>query len=188
MIEAAQLRKGTVVDIDGELYRVFDFQHQKIGRGGANVKARLRNLVTGSMMDRTFNSDERLQDVRLESRKVQYLYNDGDLYYFMDSETYEQPVLSAAAVADVRQYLQENMELNLALYNGQAVEIELPTTVDLEVAETAPGYKGDTASGGGKPARLVNDLTINVPFFVGVGDVVRVDTRTNSYVTRVREK
>lgn len=187
MIEAAQLRKGTVVDIDGELYRVFDFQHQKIGRGGANVKTKLRNVVTGSIADRTFNSDERLQDVRLESRKVQYLYNDGDLYYFMDVETFEQPVLSAAAVEEVRKYLIENMELSMALYNGLAVEIELPNTVDLEVAETAPGYKGDTASGGGKPARLVNDVTINVPFFIEVGDVVRVDTRTDTYLTRVRE-
>lgn len=187
MIEAAQLRKGTVVDIDGELYRVFDYQHQKIGRGGANVKTKLRNVVTGSIADRTFNSDERLQDVRLESRKVQYLYNDGDLYYFMDLETFEQPVLSAAAVEEVRKYLVENMELQMALYNGLAVEIELPNTVDLAVAETAPGYKGDTASGGGKPAKLVNDVTINVPFFIEVGDIVRVDTRTDSYVTRVRE-
>jgi elongation factor P len=188
MIEAAQLRKGTVVEIDGELYRVFDFQHQKIGRGGANVKTKLRNLVSGSMLDRTFNSDERLQDVRLESRRVQYLYTDGDLYHFMDMETYEQPVLSAAAVAEVRPYLVENMELQLSLHNGQAVEIDLPTTVDLEVADTAPGYKGDTASGGGKPARLANGLTVNVPFFVENGDLVRVDTRTNAYVTRVREK
>jgi elongation factor P len=187
MIEAAQLRKGTVVDIDGELYRVFDFQHQKIGRGGANVKTKLRNVVTGSIADRTFNSDERLQDVRLESRKVQYLYNDGDLYYFMDVETFEQPVLSAAAVEEVRKYLVENMELSMALYNGLAVEIELPNTVDLAVVETAPGYKGDTASGGGKPARLVNDVTITVPFFIETGDVVRVDTRTDSYLTRVRE-
>jgi elongation factor P len=186
MIEAAQLRKGTVIDLDGELYRVFDFQHQKIGRGGANVKTKLRNLVSGSIVDRTFGSDERLQDVRLESRKVQFLYTDGDLYHFMDTETYEQPVLSAAAVAEVKQYLVENMELNLALYNGQAVEIELPTTVDLSVVETAPGYKGDTASGGGKPAKLSNGTTINVPFFIEVGDVVRVDTRSDAYVTRVR--
>ena len=162
--------------------------HQKIGRGGANVKTKMRNLVSGSMLDRTFGSDERLQDVRLESRKVQYLYNDGDLYYFMDMETFEQPVLSAAAVEEVRPYLVENMELNLSLYNGQAVEIELPTTVDLAVVETAPGYKGDTASGGGKPAKLANGVSINVPFFIEVGDVVRVDTRSDSYVTRVREK
>jgi elongation factor P len=167
---------------------VFDFQHQKIGRGGANVKTKLRNLISGAMMDRTFNSDERLQDVRLESRKVQYLYCDGDLYHFMDLETFEQPVLSAAAVEDVKQYLVENMELSVALYNGQAVQIELPTTVDLEVMETAPGYKGDTASGGGKPATLANGLVVSVPFFVEVGDVVRVDTRTDSYVTRVRSK
>ncbi len=187
MIEAAQLRKGTVVEIDGELYRVFDFQHQKIGRGGANVKTKLRNLISGSIVDRTFGSDERLQDIRLENRRVQYLYTDGDLYHFMDIETYEQPVLSAAAVAEVQKYLVENMELTMSIHDGQAVEIELPTTVDLAVAETAPGYKGDTASGGGKPATLVNGLVLNVPFFIEVGDVVRVDTRTDNYVTRVRE-
>jgi elongation factor P len=188
MIEAAQLRKGTVVEIDGELYRVFEFQHQKIGRGGANVKTKLRNLVTGSIAERTFNSDERLQDVRLESRRVQYLYTDGDLYHFMDVETFEQPVLSAAMIEDVKPYLVENMELQMSIHDGIAVEIELPTTVDLPVAETAPGYKGDTASGGGKPAKLSNGVTINVPFFIEAGDVVRVDTRTGSYVTRVREK
>lgn len=187
MIEAAQLRKGTVVEIDGDLYRVFDFQHQKIGRGGANVKTKLRNLASGSIVDRTFGSDERLQDIRLESRRVQFLYSDGDLYHFMDLETFEQPVLSAAAVTEVQKYLVENMELTMAIHDGQAMEIELPTTVDLAVAETAPGYKGDTASGGGKPATLINGLVLNVPFFIEAGDVVRVDTRTDSYVTRVRE-
>src|SRR5512137_279323 len=146
MIEAAQLRKGTIVELDGDLYRVFEYQHQKIGRGGAYVKTKLRNLASGATVDRTFGSDERLQDVRLESRRVQYLYSDGETYHFMDLGTYEQPALSAEAVADVRAYLVENMELTMAMYQGQAVEIELPTTVDLAVVETAPGFKGDTAS------------------------------------------
>jgi elongation factor P len=187
VIEAAQLRKGTVVDIDGGLYRVFEFQHQKLGRGGATVKTRLRNLESGSMIDRTFNSDERLNDVRLETRKVQYLYSDGDFYHFMDLQTYEQPALPAAAVADVRQYLVENMEIGLAMYEGRAVAIELPVSVDLVVEQTPPPHKGDTSSGGTKPARLVNGMSVNVPFFIENGDVVRVDTRTGEYMTRVRE-
>jgi elongation factor P len=187
MIEAAQLRKGTVVEIDGTLYRVFDFQHQKIGRGGANVKTRLRNLEQGTLVDRTFGSDERLQDVRLESKRMQYLYNDGDFYYFMDLETYEQPALPASVVEDVRPYLVEQMEITVAMHDGRAIEIELPTTVDLTVQETPPPHKGDTSSGGTKPATLQNGLVVAVPFFIEVGDVVRVDTRSGAYVTRVRD-
>ncbi len=186
MIEAAQLRKGTVIELDGELYRTVEFQHQKIGRGGANVKTKLRKLSTGAIVDHTFGSDERVQDIRLESRRVQYLYDDGNMYHFMDLQTYEQPALPAEAVEDVRQFLVENLELNLAIHEGKAVEIELPTTVDLEVAETPPGFKGDTASGSTKPATLVNGLRVNVPYFIEPGDVVRIDTRSGDYVTRVR--
>jgi elongation factor P len=187
MIEAAQLRKGTVIELDGELYRVFEFQHQKIGRGGANVKTKLRSLSSGAIVDRTFGSDDRIQDIRLESRRVQYLYSDGNMFYFMDMETFEQPALPAEAVADVRQFLVENMELNLAMHEGTAVQIELPTTVDLEVADTPPGFKGDTASGSTKPATLANGMRVNVPYFIEPGDIIRVDTRTGAYVTRVRE-
>lgn len=187
MIEAAQLRRGTVIEMDGDLYRVLEYQLQKIGRGGANVKTKMRNMTSGSIVDKTFGSNDRLQDIRLESRRVQYLYNDGDLYYFMDTETYEQPALPSSAVEDVSQYLVENMELNLAMHEGQAVLIELPTTVDLEVKEAPPGFKGDTASGSTKPVTLVNGLKVNVPFFINPGDVVRVDTRTGDYVTRVRD-
>lgn len=187
MIEAAQLRKGTVIELEGELYRVVEFQHQKIGRGGANVKTKLRNLSTGAIVDHTFGSNDRLTDVRLESRRVQYLYSDGNMYYFMDLETFEQPALPADAVEDVKQYLVENMELNLAMHEGQAVQIDLPTTVDLEVAETPPGFKGDTASGSTKPATLSNGMRVNVPYFIEPGDVVRVDTRSGEYVTRVRD-
>jgi elongation factor P len=187
MIEAAQLRKGTVIELDGELYRVFESQHQKVGRGGATVKTKLRRLATGGIVDRTFGSDERLQDIRLESRRVQFLYSDGDLYHFMDLQTYEQPALPRSAVEDVAQWLVENMELNLAMHEGQAVEIDLPTTVDLAVTEAPPSYKGDTSSGGTKPVTLENGVKVNVPFFIEAGDVVRVDTRNGAYVTRVRE-
>jgi elongation factor P len=187
MIEAAQLRRGTVIEVDDGLYRIMEYQLQKIGRGGANVKTKMRNLDTGATVDKTFGSNDRLQDVRLESRRVQYLYNDGDLYHFMDMESYEQPVLPASAVEDVSQYLVENMELKMAMHEGKAVLLELPTTVDLHVAEAPPGFKGDTASGSTKPVTLANGLKVNVPFFIATGDVVRVDTRTGAYVTRVRE-
>ena len=187
MIEAAQLRKGTVIEIDGELFKVFDFAHSKIGRGGANVKTKLRNLNQGTLVDRTFGSDERLQDIRLESKRMQYLYNDGDFFYFMDTETYEQPGLPRSVVEDVQRYLVENMELNVSMHDGKAIEIELPTTVDLPVQDTPPPHKGDTSSGGTKPATLQNGLVVNVPFFIEVGDLIRVDTRSGAYVTRVRE-
>lgn len=185
MIEAAQLRKGTVIDIDGDLMEVVEAALSKMGRGGATVKTKLRNLDKGSVVDKTFNSNERLNDVRLETRRVQFLYTDGDLYHFMDLETFEQPVLGKDAVDEVRQWLIENMELSIAMHEGRSIRIELPTTVDLEVAEAPPGFKGDTASGGTKPVVLSNGVTVNVPFFVERGNVIRVDTRNGNYVTRV---
>ena len=187
MISVTELRKGVTFELDGELYRVLEYQHQKLGRGGATVKTKLRNLRTGATVERTFNASERVNDIRLEARKVQFLYNDGDLYYFMDLDTYEQPVLSKEALGDAVNYLTEGLTLDLEIYEGQPIDVTLPTTVDLEVVETTPGFKGDTASGGGKPAKLSTGLTITVPFFVNVGDIVRVDTRTGEYVTRVQD-
>lgn len=185
MIEAAQLRKSTVIEIDGDLFEVVEAALSKMGRGGASVKTKLRNLDKGSVVDKTFNSNERLNDVRLEARRVQFLYTDGNLYHFMDLETYEQPVLGQDAVEDVRQWLIENMELSISMHEGRAIRIDLPTTVDLEVTEAPPGFKGDTASGGTKPVKLSNGVMVNVPFFVERGNVIRVDTRNSNYVTRV---
>ncbi|RME48661.1 MAG: elongation factor P [Chloroflexi bacterium] len=185
MIEANDLRPGTVFELDGDLFEVLTYQHQKLGRGGATVKTKLKNLRTGSTIDRTFASNDRLADVRLESREVQFLYQDGDLYYFMDTETYDQPVLSREALGDAVNYLKENMTLQLAMHEGEAIRIELPTTVDLEVVKTPPAFKGDTASGSTKKATLETGIVVDVPFFIEQGDVVRVDTRTNAYVTRV---
>jgi elongation factor P len=185
MIEAAQLRKGTVIDIDGELYEVAEYELKKIGRGGANVKTKLRALERGASIDRTFGSNERLNDVRLETRRVQYLYNDGDLYHFMDNETFEQPALTKEAVADVEAFLIDGIELSLAMHEGRAIKIELPVTVDLEVIEAPPAHKGDTASGASKPVKLSNGMMVTVPMFIDAGTVVRIDTRTGAYVTRV---
>ena len=186
MIEASQLRRGMVVNIDNALYECVEQQLIKMGRGGATVKAKIRNLDTGAQFERSFNSDERLQDVRLESRRVQFLYSDENLYHFMDVETYEQPVVPKEQIGDAAPWLIENTELQLAMHEGRAVRIELPTTIDIEVIEAPPGFKGDTSSGGTKPVKLANGVMVNVPFFVETGSVLRIDTRTGAYVTRVK--
>ncbi len=185
MIDVNQLRKGVTFEMDGALWRVLDYQHHKPGRGNAIIRTKLRNLRTGATLERNFLSGDRVQDVRLETREVQYLYNDGHIYYFMDTETYEQPALNADLLEDVIPYLKENTVLEIVSYEGEALGVELPTTVDLEVTFTEPGFKGDTASGGNKPATLETGLTVQVPLFVNTGDVIRVDTRTGEYVTRV---
>jgi elongation factor P len=185
MISATDLRKGVTFELDGELYRVLDYQHSYIGRGSANVRTKLRNLRTGRTIDRTFAASEKIQEVRLELRQVQYLYRDGGLYYFMDTETYEQPALAAETLEDKVSYLKEGMELSLSMHEGQPVEIELPVTVDLEVTETEPGIKGDTATGATKRAVLETGLVVQVPLFIERGDTLRIDTRTGEYLTRV---
>ncbi len=186
MIGVQDLRKGTTfVDDDGNLYVVLDYLHNKQGRGNASIKTKLRNLRTGATIDKTFQSGSRVKDIRLETHAVQFLYRDGDMYHFMDTETYEQPVLSEELLGEHAQYLKEGTTVELQTYDNQPIDINLPTTVDLKVIETAPGYKGDTASGGGKPAKLETGVSVTVPFFVNVGDTIRVDTRTGEYVTRV---
>lgn len=186
MIGVQDLRKGTTfIDDDGNLYKVLEFQHVKMGRGNAVIKTKLRNVKTGATVDRSFQSGGRVQDVRLDHHTVQYLYNDGEMYHFMDTETYDQPVISKDILGDASQFMKENIMAELLTYDGQPIEVELPTTVDLKVVDTAPGFKGDTASGGGKPATLETGVVITVPFFVTAGDTVRVDTRDGTYVTRV---
>ncbi|MEA3460167.1 MAG: elongation factor P [Chloroflexota bacterium] len=185
MITANDLRRGTTFERDEELYEVVSYKHSHIARGGATVRVRLRNLRTGAITDHTFSPDERFNDFRLELREVQYLYNDGAFYYFMDTETYEQPALRAQVLGEAVKYLKENMLLYIASYEGEPLRIELPTTVDLEVTEAPPGYAGDTATGATKRVTLETGLKLQVPLFVEEGDVVRVDTRTGEYVTRV---
>ena len=185
MISATDLRKGVSFLMDGELYRVLDYQHSYVGRGSANVRTKLRNLHTGRTIDRTFSAGDKFQEVRLELRQVQFLYQDGDLYYFMDTETYEQPALSVEALSDKVNYLKEGSVLSLSMHEGQPVEIELPVTVDLKIAETVPGIRGNTATGATKRAKLETGLTVQVPLFIEEGDAIRVDTRTGEYLTRV---
>ena len=185
MIGVQDLRKGVTFELDGSLYRVLLYEHNKTGRGGATIRVKARDLRTGATIDRTFPSGKSVQDVRLDHASVQYLYREGDLYTFLDVETYEQTVLSADTLGEATEYLKDGMTLEVVSYQGESIDIELPTTVDLEVTYTEPGYAGDTATGATKSATLETGLKVQVPLFVEVGDAIRVDTRTSSYVTRV---
>ena len=184
MIDVNELRKGVTFEMDGELYRVIDYQHHKPGRGKAVIRTRLRNLRTGSTLDKTFISGDRVQSIRLDHRTVQYMYNDDRFYYFMDTETYEQFPLADKVLAEAKPFLVENMEIELVSYEGEPIDVELPITVDLEVTSAPPGYAGDTAQGATKEVTLETGLKITVPLFIEEGDVLRIDTRDGRYVTR----
>jgi elongation factor P len=185
MIDVNELRKGVTFTMDGELYKVIDYQHHKPGRGKAVIRTRLRNLRSGATIDKNFTSGDRVQDIRLDHQTVQYLYSDGDFYYFMDTETYEQFPLPNAVLEDAKPYLVENTEIELSSYEGERLDVELPITVDLEVVQAPPGFAGDTAQGATKDVTLETGLVLQVPLFIEEGDVLRVDTRTARYVTRV---
>ncbi len=184
MIDAGELRRGWVLRIDGALYQIVSFQHQKIGRGSANVRLRLRDLRGGSTTDRTFQASRRFERVILDSHRVQFLYSDDAGYHFMDTETFDDMTLSAAAVGGAAKYMADSLELEVVAFEGSPIGVELPVTVDIEVLETEPGVRGDTATGATKQARMATGLTVQVPLFVNVGDVLRIDTRTGAYQTR----
>jgi len=184
MIDATEARKGVTIELDGQLYVILDYQHIKVGRGSAQVKLRLRDIRAGHNIERTFQAGDRFKRVRLEQKEAQYLYQDGDLHYFMDSETFEQTPLAAEQLGDALKYIKEGMTLMISRYGDEAIGIDLPITVELRIAETGPGYKGDTSQAGTKPAVLETGVTIQVPFFVNTGDTVRVDTRDGSYIER----
>jgi elongation factor P len=185
VIGVGELRRGITIELDGQLYTVLEYEHIKMGRGSAQLRLKLRNLRTGVTIERTFQASQRFNRVRLDHHNVQFLYSDGDMYYFMDTETFDQLALNREQLGDAVNYLKEGMTLQLLTYEGQPVSVELPITVDLKVEYTEPGFKGDTATGGTKPARLETGLTIQVPLFVNTGDIVRVDTRTGEYLERV---
>lgn len=185
MISTNNLKNGMVIDLDGSLYSIVEFQHVKPGKGGAFVRTKLKNVKTGAVIDRTFRAGEKLEDVRLENRKMQYLYSDGDILHFMDNESYEQIELNKDMIGDGLKYLKEGMSCDIAMHEAEAIGVEVPMHVELEVIETDPGLKGDTASGGTKPAKLETGAVVQVPLFIEVGEKIRVDTRTNSYITRV---
>jgi len=184
MITGSELRKGIILEIDGALYQVIDYQRIKMKRT-ALVRLKLRNIKAGHTIERTFQNTEKFTRVRLDFRRVQYLYNDGNLYYFMDEENYEQTPLSASQLGNVINYLKEGKSLEVSSYKGELIGVELPITVELQVVDTGPGFKGDTATTGSKSAKLETGITIQVPLFINKGDIIKVDTRSGSYLERI---
>jgi elongation factor P len=185
MIDVNDLRKGVTFEFDGSLYKVLDYHHHKPGRGNATIRVKAVDLRTGTTLEKTFQSGDRVQDARLDYHTVQYLYTDGELYHFMDLETYDQPAISKTVIGDMAPFLMENMEVKLTFYQGEPLDIDLPTSVDMEVVESEVAVRGDTATGVTKRVTTNTGLTVQVPNFVNVGDTIRVDTRTGGYVTRV---
>jgi len=184
MISTNDLRTGVTVEIDGDVFMVVDFQHVKPGKGAAFVRTKIKNVKTGQVFERTFRAGEKLNRAVIERKTMQYLYESGDTYYFMDTQTFEQIPLNKDQLGDSIKYLKENMEVLVMFYEGVSIGIELPTFVELEIIETDPGFKGDTATGGSKPATLETGAVVQVPFFINKGDVIRVDTRTGEYLSR----
>jgi elongation factor P len=185
MIDVNDLRKGVTFEIEDSLFKVLEYSHNKPGRGNATIRVKVVNLRTGAQREMTFQSGFRVQDVRLDFHNVQYLYNDGQFYYFMDLETYEQPALQAELLGDARLYLKEGMEAKLTFYQGEAIDVDIPLTVDLLVTEADIAVRGDTATGVNKKVTTETGLQVQVPSFVNQGDTIRVDTRSGAYVTRV---
>ena len=182
---AGDFRNGTTFEMDGNVYKVVEFQHVKPGKGAAFVRTKLKNVITGAVLERTFNPSEKLQGAEIEKREMQYLYADGDLYYFMDNETYEQMPLNKEQIGDSLKYIKENMNVKVLSFKGKVFAVEPPMFVELEVTYTEPGFSGNTTTTSGKPAKLENGLEISVPLFVEIGDVLRIDTRTGEYMERV---
>lgn len=184
MIDAAGIRKGLTLDYEGRLVKVIDFAHNKQGRGSAQVRLTLRDLRTGSTTQHSVQAGARFTPARLERQHVQYLYSEGGFHNFMDTDTYDQFVLDDNAVGDTTKFMKENEQVDLLTYEGEPIDLELPTSVELEVSMTDPGLKGDTASGGTKPATMETGLVVNVPLFINIGDRLRVDTRSGEYIER----
>lgn len=185
MIDVNELRNGVTFELDGAIYRVIEYKHHKPGRGKATIRTKVRDLRTGNTIEKTFNSGDRVQDIRLDYRTAQYLYREDDLFTFMDTETYEQPTLSIETLGEAVPYLTEGLEVKLTFHGSEPLDIELPSAVDMQVTEAETGVKGDTATGATKTVTTETGLTVNVPLFVEAGDRIRVDTRTGTYVTRV---
>jgi elongation factor P len=184
LISSNDFRNGLTIAIDGVLYTIVEFQHVKPGKGSAFVRVKMRNVRTGSTVERTFNAGEKVNRAQLEGKEVQFLYQDADAYTFMDTSSYEQITLNRAALGDALNFLKESLTISLELYEGEVVGVELPNSVELEVTQTEPGIKGDTAQGATKPATLETGYTVRVPLFVNIGDRLVIDTRSGNYISR----
>ena len=183
---AGDVRNGTTFEMEGSVYKVVEFQHVKPGKGAAFVRTKLKNVINGSVLEKSFNPSEKLQGAEIEKKDMQYLYNDGDLYYFMDNETYDQIPLNESDLGDTLKYLKENMTVKILSFKGNVFAVEPPMFVELEITYTEPGFAGNTAGAGQtKPAELETGASINVPLFVNTGDVIRIDTRTGEYMERI---
>jgi elongation factor P len=187
MISVTDFKTGLTIQIDNDLFTVIDFMHVKPGKGAAFVRSKLKNIRTGATVERTFNSNEKVEPARIDFLEMQYLYKADDDYTFMDMESYEQLTIPSNHMGDAPKYLKENMIVEVQKFGHEILGVQLPNSVELEVVETDPSFKGDTATGGTKPATLETGAVVNVPFFIGVGDVLQVDTRTNQYLKRVNK-
>ncbi len=185
MLSASEFRKGHTFEMDGQIFIIVDFQHVKPGKGAAFVRTKIKNIITGSVIERSFNPSDRFPKAHIERKQMQYLYEDGNLYYFMDNESYEQIPLNKSQVEDAIMYLKPNDSVIIKFYKGEAFSVEAENFVELEVTHTEPGVKGDTATGATKPATLETGVIISVPLFVNIGDRIRVDTRTGEYMERL---
>jgi elongation factor P len=184
MVSTSEIKRGMTIDLDGQLLKILEFEHQKIGRGSAQVKISFKNLRTGANTVNTFQAGSKFNDVRLEREVAQFQYQDGDEFHFMHTETFEQRMLNDEQIGDVKNYIREGDNVDILVYNDEPIDVEIPPSVILEVVESQPGVKGDTATNATKPAKLETGLKVNVPLFVNVGDKIKVDTRTGKYVER----
>ena len=184
MISSNDFRNGVTVEMDGDAWQVIDFQHVKPGKGAAFVRAKMKNIRTGSVVERTFNPGEKMARAHLDNRQMQFLYEADGLYNFMDNETFEQTTMTPDQLGSAKNFLKENMNIGVQFYQGAIMGVDLPVAVELEVVETDPGIRGDTATGGNKPAKLETGHVVKVPFFINIGDVLRIDTRTGEYLER----
>ena len=185
-ININDIKNGMTIILDGNLCQIMEFQHVKPGKGSPFVRAKIKNVMTGQVREDTFNPSDKFQEAVIEKKDMLYLYNDGELYYFMDNETYEQMPLNKDVVADVLNFVTENMNTTMYMYKGVPFAVYPPTFVELEVVDTEPGIQGDTSKASKKPAKLITGYTINVPLFVNIGDIIRVDTRDGSYMEKVK--
>lgn len=184
MVTAGDFRNGLTFDMDGNVMQVVEFQHVKPGKGAAFVRTKIKNVITGAVIERTFSPTDKFENAYVERKEMEYLYNDGELYYFMDTETYEQIPLEASKLDDNFRFVKENMSCKILSYKGNVFSVEPPTFVELEVIDTEPGFKGDTATGTTKPATLETGATVKVPLFIEIGNKLKIDTRDGSYIER----
>ena len=184
MVSAGDFRNGMTVEIDGNVYQIIEFQHVKPGKGAAFVRTKLKNIKSGGVVEKTFRPTEKCPQARIDRKDMQYLYEDGDLYYFMDTETYDQVALNSETVGDALKFVKENEMCKICSHNGSVFSVEPPLFVELEITETEPGFKGDTATGASKPATVETGATVAVPLFVNQGDKIKIDTRTGEYLSR----